>query len=82
MAQHRGRISMPMLGVGAAFDFHTGRVKQAPSWMQKAGLEWAFRFMMEPRRLWKRYVIHNPRYLLFLFLQYLKGQDSAQAPRN
>lgn len=82
MAEHRGRINMPMLGVGAAFDFHTGRVKQAPSWMQKSGLEWAFRFMMEPRRLWRRYVIHNPRYLFFLMLQYLKGKDSALSPRS
>lgn len=55
MAEHRGRIPAVMLGVGAAFDFHAGRVTQAPRWMQQAGMEWAFRLLMEPRRLWKRY---------------------------
>jgi len=58
-----------MLGVGAAFDFHSGRVKQAPRWMQKMGLEWLFRLKMEPKRLWKRYFKHNPRFLLFFFMQ-------------
>jgi N-acetylglucosaminyldiphosphoundecaprenol N-acetyl-beta-D-mannosaminyltransferase len=58
-------------GVGAAFDFHTGRVRQAPSWMQQAGLEWFFRLTQEPRRLWRRYMISNPRFLFHLFLQTL-----------
>ncbi len=68
MAEHKNRIHAVMLGVGAAFDFHTGRVRQAPSWMQQNGLEWLFRFLMEPRRLWKRYARHNPRFV-FLFLR-------------
>ena len=51
-----------MLGVGAAFDFHTGRARQAPRWMQRAGLEWFFRLITEPRRLWKRYLIQVPRF--------------------
>lgn len=55
MAEHRDRIPAAMVGVGAAFDFHAGRVRQAPAWMQRSGLEWAFRLLMEPRRLWRRY---------------------------
>ena len=72
MATHVGRIPAVMLGVGAAFDFHTGRVRQAPRWMQVAGLEWVFRLWMDPRRLWKRYAKHNPRFL-WLFLMQLLG---------
>ena len=49
-----------MIGVGAAFDFLTGRVKQAPRWMQRSGLEWLYRLGTEPRRLWKRYLVYNP----------------------
>lgn len=51
-----------MLGVGAAFDFHTGRAKQAPRWMMRAGLEWFFRLVTEPKRLWRRYLIQVPRF--------------------
>ena len=58
-----------MLGVGAAFDFHAGLVKQAPSWMQKRGLEWLFRLLMEPKRLWRRYFYNNPRFIWRIFLQ-------------
>jgi N-acetylglucosaminyldiphosphoundecaprenol N-acetyl-beta-D-mannosaminyltransferase len=50
-------------GVGAAFDFHAGRVRQAPRWMQRSGLEWFFRLCCEPRRLWKRYLKNNPLFL-------------------
>jgi N-acetylglucosaminyldiphosphoundecaprenol N-acetyl-beta-D-mannosaminyltransferase len=69
IAAHQGKIPAVMLGVGAAFDFHSGRVKQAPPWMQKIGLEWLFRLIIEPKRLWKRYFKHNPRFLLFFFIQ-------------
>ena len=58
-----------LLGVGAAFDFHAGLVPQAPSWMQKAGLEWFFRLFMEPQRLWRRYLYNNPRFIWKIFLQ-------------
>ena len=58
-----------MIGVGAAFDFHGGRVKQAPSWMQRSGLEWLFRLCCEPRRLWKRYFKNNPLFILRLLGQ-------------
>jgi N-acetylglucosaminyldiphosphoundecaprenol N-acetyl-beta-D-mannosaminyltransferase len=63
MAAHEGRIPAVMLGVGAAFDSYTGRVRQAPRWMQVAGLEWVFRLLVEPRRLWKRYAKQNPRFV-------------------
>lgn len=71
MAGHKQRIPAVMIGVGAAFDFHTGRVRQAPRWMQVAGLEWVFRLMMDPRRLWKRYAKHNPRFVGLFLLQLL-----------
>ena len=58
-----------MVGVGAAFDFHSGRMSQAPRWMQRSGLEWLFRLGSEPRRLWKRYLSNNPRFLWGFFLQ-------------
>lgn len=74
MSKHRGRLNMPMLGVGAAFDFHAGRVKQAPAWLQRIGLEWLFRLLMEPRRLWRRYAWHNPRFVLFFIGQLLWGR--------
>jgi len=74
MSEHRGRLNMPMLGVGAAFDFHAGRVKQAPAWLQGIGLEWLFRLLVEPRRLWRRYAWHNPRFVLFFIEQLLWGR--------
>ena len=58
-----------MLGVGAAFDFHTGRVSQAPRWMQRNGLEWFFRLCREPRRLWKRYSINNTGFIFAILPQ-------------
>lgn len=63
MYAHRDRLSVPVLvGVGAAFDFHTGRVRQAPRCMQENGLEWFFRLVSEPRRLWRRYLIQGPQF--------------------
>lgn len=73
MEAHKERIPAVMLGVGAAFDFHTGRVRQAPGWMQVAGLEWLFRLLMDPRRLWKRYARHNPRFVVLFSLELLQG---------
>jgi len=60
-----------MLGVGAAFDFHTGRLRQAPKFMQRCGLEWLFRLAMEPSRLWKRYAYSNSMFLCRIFPQLL-----------
>jgi N-acetylglucosaminyldiphosphoundecaprenol N-acetyl-beta-D-mannosaminyltransferase len=73
MARMRPRMSAPVLiGVGAAFDFHAGLVPQAPPRMQKIGLEWLFRFMQEPRRLWRRYLRYNPRFVAGFTWQYLR----------
>jgi N-acetylglucosaminyldiphosphoundecaprenol N-acetyl-beta-D-mannosaminyltransferase len=64
MAQMRDELDAPILvGVGAAFDFHAGLVPQAPGWMQEHGLEWAYRLAREPRRLWRRYLRYNPRFV-------------------
>lgn len=71
MFEHKGSVPAVMLGVGAAFDFYTGRVRQAPRWMQTAGLEWVYRLMMDPRRLWKRYAKHNLRFAGLFLLQLL-----------
>ena len=63
MAEHRARLNAPILiGVGAAFDFHTGRLDRAPRWMQRSGLEWSYRLYKEPRRLWRRYLLGIPRF--------------------
>jgi N-acetylglucosaminyldiphosphoundecaprenol N-acetyl-beta-D-mannosaminyltransferase len=58
-----------MIGVGAAFDFHSGRVAQAPRWMQRSGLEWLHRLGTDPRRLWRRYLVHNPLFVLRSVIQ-------------
>ena len=65
MAQMRPQLTTPVLiGVGAAFDFHAGLVPQAPPVLQEMGLEWAYRLAREPRRLWKRYLRYNPRFVV------------------
>lgn len=69
MLAHRDRLPLVQVGVGAAFDFHAGLVRQAPPWLQGAGLEWAFRLAMEPRRLARRYLRQNPRFVLRLTRQ-------------
>jgi exopolysaccharide biosynthesis WecB/TagA/CpsF family protein len=69
--ENRVRLNMPLIAVGAAFDFHAKRIPQAPLWMQDHGLEWLFRLSREPRRLWRRYVFLNPLFLVLLTLQYL-----------
>jgi N-acetylglucosaminyldiphosphoundecaprenol N-acetyl-beta-D-mannosaminyltransferase len=65
MADHVGRIdAAALLGVGAAFDINAGTLPQAPLWMQRSGLEWLYRLIREPRRLWRRYFSNNPRFVL------------------
>jgi N-acetylglucosaminyldiphosphoundecaprenol N-acetyl-beta-D-mannosaminyltransferase len=78
IASHQDFIHSVMVGVGAAFDFHAGMVTQAPGWMQRAGLEWLFRLMQEPRRLWKRYLRNNPRFMLLLFGELIKERWKRQ----
>jgi N-acetylglucosaminyldiphosphoundecaprenol N-acetyl-beta-D-mannosaminyltransferase len=73
MARMRGRLDAPVLvGVGAAFDFHAGLKRQAPDWLQRLGLEWAFRLSQEPRRLWRRYLNYNPRFVSGFARQYAR----------
>ncbi len=68
MYRHRDKLEVPvMIGVGAAFDFIAGTKPQAPAWMRRTGLEWFFRLCCEPKRLWKRYLIGNSRFLYYLF---------------
>lgn len=67
VGDHIGKINAPMLAVGAAFNFHAGDLKQAPKILQKTGLEWAFRLIIEPKRLWKRYLITNTKFIFKIF---------------
>ncbi|MBP0028089.1 WecB/TagA/CpsF family glycosyltransferase [Roseofilum sp. Guam] len=69
--EYRDHLSMPVLAIGAAFDFHAGLVPQAPPSLQALGLEWLYRLIQEPKRLWKRYVLLNPYYVWLLSLQIL-----------
>jgi|GEM_PF-143249 len=77
MHAHKDSIQAVQIGVGAAFDFHSGAVKQAPAWMGRSGLEWLFRLAMEPGRLWRRYAIHNPRFMARATWQLLSNRGSS-----
>jgi N-acetylglucosaminyldiphosphoundecaprenol N-acetyl-beta-D-mannosaminyltransferase len=73
MARMHASLDAPVLvGVGAAFDFHAGLVSQAPVWMQSVGLEWVYRLVQEPRRLWRRYARYNPRFVLGFARQFAR----------
>ena len=67
--EYREALSMPVIAVGAAFDFHAGTIPQAPSALQNAGLEWAYRLTKEPKRLWRRYALLNPLYIAMVTAQ-------------
>lgn len=70
MAEHRSTLAANVLiGVGAAFDFHSGMVRQAPRLVQRSGFEWLFRLCMEPRRLWRRYLTNIPRFMFAILVQ-------------
>jgi len=71
MAKHREELNCVMLGVGASFDFYAGNVKESLAWLGRLGLEWAYRLTQEPRRLWRRYMILNPRFMMLAALQFL-----------
>lgn len=79
-------LPMPVMAVGAAFDFHAGRISQAPAFMQRWGLEWFYRLMQEPTRLWRRYVFLNPLYISLFILQFFKvvyfNPTSAKPPKE
>ena len=78
--ENRDALSMPAVCVGAAFDFHAGTVKQAPPALQRVGLEWAYRLMREPRRLWRRYVLLNPLYVAMITAQATGAADFNSRP--
>lgn len=69
MNKHRAHLNCVMVGVGAAFDFHAGAVKQAPATLQKMGLEWAYRLYTEPKRLWKRYLSTNSVFVMYAMIK-------------
>lgn len=75
VANHRALLNAPVLiAVGAAFDFHSGAIKQAPAWMQRNGLEWLFRLSQDPRRLWRRYILDNARFVFRLGLSLIRNR--------
>lgn len=84
--ENRHLLSMPIVGIGSAFDSNAGALPTPPEWMQRTGLEWLFRFAQEPRRLWKRYLVLNPLYLLFIGSEILglyrfdRGSDREPVP--
>jgi N-acetylglucosaminyldiphosphoundecaprenol N-acetyl-beta-D-mannosaminyltransferase len=78
MAAHRGRVKGVMIGVGAAFDYHAGTIKRAPLWMQQAGLEWLHRLVSEPRRLGRRYLVTNTRFINGAFKQLMRNRHNGK----
>jgi N-acetylglucosaminyldiphosphoundecaprenol N-acetyl-beta-D-mannosaminyltransferase len=82
MAAHKGRVQAVMVGVGAAFDFLAGSKRQAPRWMMRIGMEWFFRLVTEPRRLGKRYLKHNPRFVVLFALQLLGWKKFPAGPAS
>lgn len=80
VAQHRGLLPVPMLAVGAAFDYIAGNITRPPRWMQRKGLEWLFRLYQEPRRLFRRYLVHNSLFCLMLAREMLQKRPAA-SPR-
>jgi N-acetylglucosaminyldiphosphoundecaprenol N-acetyl-beta-D-mannosaminyltransferase len=77
LADHRDRLSVPaMLAVGAAFNFHSGAVRRAPRWMRRAGLEWLYRLLQEPRRLWRRYAFTNARFAEMVLSGWIHGSSA------
>jgi N-acetylglucosaminyldiphosphoundecaprenol N-acetyl-beta-D-mannosaminyltransferase len=70
--ENRDIIGVPLLAVGAAFDFHSGNAKEPPAWVQRAGLQWLHRLAQDPKRLWRRYLVLNPQYLARLTAQRLR----------
>jgi N-acetylglucosaminyldiphosphoundecaprenol N-acetyl-beta-D-mannosaminyltransferase len=76
VAQHRGLLPVPMLAVGAAFDYIAGNITRPPRWMQRVGLEWLFRLYQEPRRLFRRYMVHNGLFCLMLAREMLQNRTA------
>jgi N-acetylglucosaminyldiphosphoundecaprenol N-acetyl-beta-D-mannosaminyltransferase len=72
MYNHKDKINGLMVGVGAGFDFFAGNIRRAPAWMQKYSLEWLYRLIQDPKRLWKRYLVYNTRFIALVVKEYLK----------
>jgi N-acetylglucosaminyldiphosphoundecaprenol N-acetyl-beta-D-mannosaminyltransferase len=79
VASHLGKINAVMMAVGAAFDFHAGNIKHAPEWMQRSGLEWFYRLIQDPAKLWKRYFTTNPHFICLFLLCKLRLRNVAFA---
>lgn len=84
--EYRDLLSMPVLAVGAAFDYHSGSLKEPPAWMQRAGMQWLYRLFQDPRRLWKRYLVLNAAFVARLAAQMARVWDpdtrQGRAPRE
>ena len=79
MAKYAFLMQAPlMVGVGAAFDYHTGRIKDSPDWVKRAGMQWLHRLLQDPRRLWRRYLRNNPAFLWKVSLQMLRHRSVAR----
>jgi len=77
MAEHQGKIRGVMIGVGAGFDYHAGTLSRAPYWMQRSGLEWLYRLLKEPKRLWRRYLITNSIFVYLMARRLYRPHKSA-----
>lgn len=80
VAEHRGKINAAMMAVGAAFDYYAGNLARAPRWMQRSGLEWLYRLLQEPRRLFRRYLVTNSLFLYCVGVEILKKILCWQTP--
>ena len=81
LARFRDDLAVPVsMAVGSTFDYLAGRLKRAPMWMQRAGLEWTFRLAQEPRRLWRRYLLEDPPFVYYVLRQRLRGALVPQPP--
>ena len=79
MYRNRGRVQPFMLGVGAAFDFVAGTKRSSPDWVHRIGLEWLYRFVQEPRRLWRRYVVYGPLFIRLVLKQKFSRRNRRSA---
>lgn len=75
MYAHEDKLNGVMIGVGAGFDYHAGNIKRAPKWMQKCSLEWLYRLMQDPKRLFKRYLVTNFRFIYLILMENLRGKN-------
>ena len=76
------KVNKPIVAVGAAFSFVSGRIPQAPSWVGKLGFEWLFRLLKEPKRLWKRYLIFGPLFAILVVAQKFHNKDNENSSNS